>query len=195
MIGKLTGIPYAHVPSTLILEVGGIGYLVRVTTGTYQELTTKNLSSVSLFTHLAVRENALDLYGFLEEKELRFFELLLSVSGVGPKTALGILDSESVPNLIAAIMERRPDILTHTSGVGKKTAERIILELQNKLVGQGTGEKTKTMDANRDVEEALVELGYGRHIVREALEAIPKEVVSPEERIKYVLKTIGKKRN
>lgn len=187
--GKLTG----TFNNFAVIECGGIGIKLFINARTRATLPPLG-ASTSLYSYLYVRESQMELYGFPDEATQHLFELLISISGVGPKTALGILDSESVPNLIAAIMERRPDILTHTSGVGKKTAERIILELQNKLVGQGTGEKTKTMDTNRDVEEALVELGYSRHIVREALASIPKEVISPEERIKYVLKTVGKKR-
>jgi Holliday junction DNA helicase RuvA len=121
-----------------------------------------------------VREERIELFGFHGEEELKMFEMLNSVGGVGPKTALGVLDIDRVPNIMAAILEKRADVLTHASGIGKKTAERIILELHNK-VKLPEGHETKGMNINREVEDVLVGLGYARHDIREALQSIEGE--------------------
>src|SRR3989344_6072808 len=183
MIGKLTGISHAHIPSTLILDVRGVVYLVRVTSGTYQQLTTNNQQPVSLFTHLAVRENALDLYGFLEEKELRFFELLLSVSGVGPKTALTVVSIADIDAIESAVAQGNSSYLTKVAGIGRKIAEKIIVELRDK-VGKSSQEGMGGTTDDEDVLEALRSLGYQANEAREALRKIEKNVQGASDRLK-----------
>ena len=190
MIGQLTGTIAAREAGSIILDVAGVGYLLRVTSPTYQLLTKKE-GAVTLRTHLAVRENALDLYGFLEEKELHFFELLLTVSGIGPKTALAVLSVADVETIISAVSEGNSAYLTKVAGIGRKIAEKIVLELRDKV---GAIEKASvSMQEDSDVLEALRSLGYQASEAREALKQLPKEMAGASDRLKAALKMLGTK--
>src|SRR3989338_802352 len=134
MISFLEGNVKAARGTYLLVMVGGVGYKVAVLKETLAR--TKTGADISLWTYLAVREDALDLYGFLHEEELRFFELLLTVSGIGPKSALAVLDIASVETLRSAISAGNAGYLTTVSGIGKKTAEKIMLELKDKVVAE-----------------------------------------------------------
>ena len=147
---------------------------------------------INLFTYLHVREDALELYGFLRKDELEFFEMLISISGIGPKSALGILSVESVDKLKAAIAEGRAELLTKASGVGKKTAERVILELRGKLGREGTAGLVGIMESDQDILEALVNLGYTKYQAKDALSQIDPKIVKVEERIRATLKILKK---
>ena len=150
-------------------------------------------AEVKLFSHLHVREDILDLYGFLTEEELNFFELLISVSGVGPKSALSILEISELKELAAAIQENRPDLLTRASGIGRKTAERIIIDLKNKVKAEMSGEAVKRMESDADIVETLVGLGYRREDARNVLQKLEKSITGLEPRLKAALKILGKK--
>ncbi len=150
-------------------------------------------NQVKLFTHLYVREDILDLYGFPYEDELNFFELLISVSGVGPKSALSILEISELKELAAAIQENRPDLLTRASGIGRKTAERIIIDLKNKVKAEMSSEAVRRMESDADIVETLANLGYRRDEAKVALQKVDKEVVGLELRLKAALKILGKK--
>src|SRR3989344_7108830 len=126
MIGRIEGTVSAKRAGFVILSAGGVGYKIAATRETLAKL--KEKESVSLWTHLVVREDALDLYGFRGEEEMRLFELLLGVPGIGPKHSLAILNIASVENLRSAIAAGYSSYLTKVSGVGKKTAEKIVLE-------------------------------------------------------------------
>jgi Holliday junction DNA helicase RuvA len=129
----------------------------------------KNGTETMLFIHTHVREDVLDLYGFLDHSELEFFEMLISVSGVGPKSALAILGITSVDTLRKAIGTGDTSYLTKISGIGKKTAEKIVIELRDK-VGKETGtDKSGSLSEELDALEALKSLGYSQHEAREAL--------------------------
>jgi Holliday junction DNA helicase RuvA len=186
--GKLT----ATADTFCVIECSGVGYKVYASRGTLGGLPVIG-SEVLLFTHLFVRDTEIEVYGFLEEGALKLFELLITVAGVGPKTALGILDIDTVPNIMAAILEKRTDVLTRASGIGKKTAERVILELQNRIKLSGTAELTKTMDVNQETLEVLVGLGYSQSDVRRVLDGLPKEVGTIEERLRAALKALGRR--
>lgn len=174
----------------VVLDVSGIGFKVLMSREALKRLP-KIGEEVKLFCFLHNREESFELYGFLEEAELKFFEMLKTVSGVGPKTALGVLDIDKVENIMAAILEKRAELLTRTSGIGKKTAERIILELQSKITLPRAKTLADTMDLNFEAEEALVSLGYQRHIVKKALSEISPETKKLEERLKAALKILG----
>ena len=150
-------------------------------------------NEVKLFSHLHVREDLLDLYGFTTEEELNFFELLISVSGVGPKSALSILEISELKELAAAIQENRPDLLTRASGIGRKTAERIIIDLKGKVKTEMSGEAVKRMESDADIVETLTNLGYRKDDAKTALEKVDKTVVGLELRLKAALKILGKK--
>lgn len=164
MIGSLTGIIAAKGARQLIVDVGGVGYSVFVSTGTLFSVEVG--SSLTLYTHLSVREDALELFGFSEHSELSLFELLISVSGVGPKSALAILSLSTPEHVRRAISEGDVSALTKVSGIGKKSAEKIIIELRDK-VGASTNDALASGEA--DVLDALRALGYSLSEARAAL--------------------------
>ncbi len=188
MIGRLTGTYVGQgAGGAALIEVGGVGYAVRVTPETLS-IIEKSLS-VILFTHLAVREDALDLYGFLTDDDLRFFELLLTVSGIGPKSALGILSMSTPDALRKAIPSGDMSYLTKVSGIGKKTAERIVLELKDKLGGK-TNTSPSTLREETEALEALRALGYGLEESRAALKKTTAGGTTGE-RLKEALKALS----
>ena len=175
----------------MVLEVGGLGFKISTDSRTLRGIS-KTSGEIKLFCYVYIREDQLELYGFRGEEILRLFEMLITVAGIGPKTALGILEVDTVPNIMAAIIERRAELLTRTSGIGRKTAERIILELHSKIKLPKAGALTKKMDIDREVEEALTGLGYNRGEVRKALEVVPESEKTLEERLKFALKTLSR---
>ncbi len=192
MIHTLKGKLADRNDSSLVVEVGGVGFRVFTNERTAAEAKIEN--EVKLFCHLHVREDKLELYGFLDEGALKLFELLISVSGIGPKSALAILDIDATENFIAAIAGKRPDILTRASGVGLKTAERVILELQSRIkLPGGSKHLTEAMDANQEVEEALVGLGYSRLMVRQVISKVGPEFKTLEDRLRQALKNLGRR--
>jgi len=175
-----------------VIEVGGLGLKVAASERTIAALPAQG-APVQLFSYLHVREGAMDLYGFLSEKELVFFEMLISVSGVGPKSALSILDVAPLEELAAAIKEGRPDLLTRASGIGRKTAERVIVELKTKVQSAKSGLVVEKMQTDVDLVEALASLGYRRDEARVALGKVAADVVGTENRLKAALVILSKK--
>ena len=192
MISKLTGAVTEKDSDYLIIEVGGIGYKVNVSPDVVAKA--KEKEEISLFTYLAVRENSLDLYGFLGKGELVFFELLVSVSGIGPKGALGVLSQATPIQLETSITTGDCSILTKVSGIGEKTAERIILELKNKIGKISSLQGSARKDSNVDVEtmEALLALGYSQRDAQEALREIGSKTKNVNENVKRALKILGR---
>ena len=190
MLYTLKGIVVQRGDDFLVIECGGVGLKAFTNKETLRKL--KSGSGVKLFCFLYIRDDQLELYGFLEEQALKLFEMLNSVAGVGPKTALGVLDVDTVPNIMAAIIERRADFLTRTSGIGRKTAERIILELKSKVKLSGAGRLTEKMDIDMEVEEALTGLGYSRGEVRRVLSELGEETKTLEERLRQALRVLGR---
>lgn len=188
MIGLIKGTIELNTEKYVIIDVNGIGYKVYISGNTFKTLPTKG-EKVKLFTHLHVREDAMELYGFLSIKELEFFELLISISGIGPKGALNILNVASVDTLKRAIVNEESSILTKVSGIGKKTAEKIILELKNKVGDEFLGEK---VSADSEAIDALIGLGYQLREAREILKKVPKEVDGVENRVREALKLLGR---
>lgn len=192
MIYTLSGKIAERGDGYIVVETGGIGF--KVSTNARTITNTLVGEEVKLFSHLYVREDKLELYGFFEEGALKLFELLISVSGIGPKSTLAILDIDVTENIIAAIVGKRPDILTRASGVGLKTAERVILELQSRIkLPGGSKHITEAMDVNQEVEEALVGLGYSRLAVRGVMSRIGPEFKTLEDRLRQTLKTLGRR--
>lgn len=177
----------------VVVESGGVGFKVAVSSAALDRLPAVG-SPVNLFCHLRVKEDALELYGFLSEEELDFFELLNGVSGVGPKSALSVLALDKVENLEAAIAEGKSELLTRVSGIGRKTAERIILDLKDKMARSRSAELVGKMESDLDLEEALAGLGYRRFAVKEAIKKIPKEAGGMESRLREALKILGSKK-
>jgi Holliday junction DNA helicase RuvA len=178
----------------VVVEVGGLGvklYASKQTIGALPAV--GGATEVKFFSHLNVKEDALDLYGFTTREELDFFELLISVSGVGPKSALAILDVGPLTELFAAIKENRPDLLTRAAGVGRKTAERVILELKTKVESKTSGAVVEKMQTDSDLVEALVSLGYRRDEARAALGKVDAAITGTEDRLKAALRILSTK--
>jgi holliday junction DNA helicase RuvA len=188
MIGSLKGTVTSIRPTQAIVEVGGVGYLVNMIPAQAEKL--RIGSDTSLFIHTAVRENDISLYGFTTEEELSMFESLMTVSGIGPKSALGILGVAGLATLEEAILTGNTAALTKIAGVGKKTADKIVLELSGKIAS--TQGMSSGMKDDLDVFEALKALGYREYQIKEVIAEIPKEVEGANEKIKQALKILGK---
>lgn len=187
MIGQIKGDISRKGLGWIIVNTGGVGYKLSILKELYETLSLGE--EISLWTHLVVRENALDLYGFSEQEELSFFELLNSVSGIGPKTALSILDAASVPALRQAVVSGKTDPLTKVSGIGKKNADKIVLELKGKIGAEEGGKNVKEDDV--EVFEALVALGYSDKESREIIKQIPENVEGTSARVRKALEVLG----
>ncbi len=199
MIGKLRG---QYGGSTgdghVIIEVGGVGYTVRMSQGSMQSLGGGSPIEISLFIHTAVREDAIDLYGFITEDELAFFKQLMSVSGIGPKSALNILNVSDVHTLKRGIAEGNAASLTKVFGIGKKSAERIVVELRDKISLEVASRPSVGGKQSDDMEviEALMALGYSAQEARRALKEVESSgmVVAGstlKERLSAALKALG----
>lgn len=190
MIAKLKGDVELLHDNYVIVGVNGIGYKVFVTLHTFGMIAGKG--SVELYTHTYVREDTLALYGFLTMEELEMFELLITISGIGPKAAMGILSIADPKTVQTAVLNEDASILTKVSGVGKKTAERVILELKNKFSDLSVHEKSQ-VTADNDALEALVAMGYSISEARETLKQISADIKDVGERVKLALKSLGRK--
>jgi Holliday junction DNA helicase RuvA len=177
--------------NTLVLFVGGVGYFVQSSPYTVGKVAGLD-GEIHLYVHTHVREDQLALYGFLTQDELSMFELLLSVSGIGPKAGLSILAIADPKTIRTAIVNKDPSILTRVSGVGKKTAEKVIIELQNKVSSLDIVDQAEAL-ADQEALEALTALGYTVTEAREALKQVPGEIRNVGERLKLSLKSLGKK--
>lgn len=188
MIGKIKG-KLTEIDNNigLIETQGGISYQVYLPISLISKL---NLpASVEIYTYLQVREDALILFGFPTKKESDFFKMLLSVPGVGPKTAFSIISSSNIDQLIEAVKENNPEFLSDIPGLGKKTAMKIILELSQKLKSEFELEKMYLSEEDKMVIEALVSLGYKTYPAKKVLSKLPKNLPL-EEKIKKALKMI-----
>ena len=192
----------AHVePYLAVIDCGGVGYACRTTTFTLSQI--KKGDKAKLFTYLSVREDAMDLYGFASSEELKLFQQLISVSGVGPKAALSILSAGTPANLALAIITGDEKSLTAAAGVGKKLAQRIILELKDKLakgqtvsaVGESVAGPAVTIIPQNKLSEAsaaLAVLGYSQAEINVALKGIDIDNQSLEQIIRLALKNMMK---
>ncbi len=185
MIGYLKGTILHSDLKSVVLEVGGVGYKIYTNTALLEGQKTKE---TIFWTYLAVRENALDLYGFSTREELAFFELLLTVSGIGPKSAITILSIASVKTIKQAVSLGDSSRLVKVSGVGRKNAEKIVLELKDKI-GDYTSDGTES-SGDSDAIEALKSLGYSEKESREALKKANGESI--QEKVKSALKNLNK---
>lgn len=191
MIAYLKGTIKNKGQGYIILEAGHIGYQVFINPVFYSELSINQ--ELEVYTHQHVREDALDLYGFVNLEQLEMFELLLSISGIGPKSALGALAVAGVDELKETIAQGDPSLLTKVSGIGKKTAERIVLELREKVgsLAAGTGRGHTGASTSGDEIDALVALGYSTAQAREALRGVDPALKDSSARIKEALKKLG----
>ena len=188
MIARLSGVVASIRKNSIIIEIGGVGYLVAVKS----VLDFTAGMPVTLHTHLAVRENALDLYGFALSPELAMFEELIQLPKIGPKSALQIMAQADVALIEKAVTEQDPVYLSKMSGIGKKTAEKIVSELKD-IFEVGTFGPTQTeRQSDADTIDALVALGYSQKDARVALQKLPADIGDTNERIKRALRALGK---
>ncbi|GAB2729639.1 Holliday junction branch migration protein RuvA [Melaminivora jejuensis] len=191
MIGKLTGTLLEKNPPEVLLDCHGVGYEVQVPMSTFYNLPDVG-QSVSLLTHFIVREDAQLLYGFATQPERAAFRELIKVAGVGPRTALSVLSGLGVADLAQAVTLQEGGRLIKVPGIGKKTAERLLLELKGKLGADMGGARAQVKsDAQADILQALLALGYSDKEAAAALKALPAEV-EVSEGIKLALKALAR---
>ena len=193
MIGRLTGILLEKQPPQVLLDVGGVGYEVDVPMSSFYNLPALG-ERVTLVTHFVVREDAQQLYGFLSQKERVAFRELIRISGVGPKLALSVLSGMSADELAQCIVLQDTAQLTRVPGIGKKTAERLLLELKGRLADAlpQAGGISASASVTHDALGALQALGYSDKEALPALKQLP-EGLSLEESIRQALKLLARK--
>lgn len=188
MIGYLEGKIVDSDISKITVLSGGVGFVVNTTPDNAVRLS--GAEKAKVWTHMVVREDAMELYGFVDKEELAFFKILINISGIGPKTALGVLSASSIKNLKSAVASGDIAYLTKISGIGKKIAEKMIFELKEKL-GRETSDGADSVRGDTDVLEALVSLGYGERDAREAIKKLPRDISGASDRVKSALKILG----
>jgi len=191
VIGKLTGILLEKTPPQILLDCLGVGYEVDVPMSTFYNLPAIG-ESVSLLTHFVVREDAQLLYGFGTAAERGAFRQLIKITGVGPRMALSLLSGMSVAELSQAVTQQESGRLVKVPGIGKKTAERLLLELKGKLGADlGLSQAAAVNDAHSDIQQALMALGYSDREALAALKSLPTDV-GVSEGIKLALKALSR---
>jgi len=190
MIGRLTGTIAEKSPPQLLIDVRGVGYEVAVPMSSFYNLPALG-EQVTLLTHFVVREDAQVLFGFLTHEERATFRLLVKISGVGPRTALSILSGLSVDELARAVSLQESGRLIKVPGIGKKTAERLLLELKGKLADAVTTPASVASSAHSDILQALVALGYSDREAAAALKTLPADI-DVSAGIKLALRALAK---
>ena len=190
MIGRITGKLLLKQPPLLLVDVGGVGYELEAPMSTFYKLPAAG-ESVTLHTHLTVREDAHLLFGFGSTAEKTLFRELIKVSGIGARTALAVLSGLSVSDLAQAITLQESGRLTRVPGIGKKTAERLLLELKGKPVFAGAIASPETPGVSDDVRQALLALGYNERETTEAVRQLPPDLPVGEA-IRQALRALSK---
>ncbi len=190
MIACLNGLLLEKTPPYVVLDCGGVGYELEVPMSTLYQLPELG-EKLRLLTHMVVREDAQLLYGFASKQEKDTFRQLLKVNGIGAKSALAILSGVSIDDLTEAVASQDVALLTRVPGVGKKTAERLLLELKGKFDLSGTGADGGVKSAKQDVLNALLALGYNEREVSASVKSLDKDI-DVSEGIKQALKSLSK---
>lgn len=191
MIGRINGTLLDKTPPTICVDVGGVGYEIDVPMSTLYDLPNSG-EPVQLFTHLAVREDAHTLYGFLSASERSTFRALIKVTGIGARTALAVLSGLSVDELSAAIAQQDAARLQQVPGIGKKTAERLLLELKGKLDFAPNLAASPSVGGRDDIVNALLALGYSSAQTQAAIKSLPTDI-DVSEGIRQALQTLSRK--
>ena len=201
MIASLTGkitykSPELRKDSYFVIAAGGVGYKVYTPVSNLRKISENQ--EVTTYTYLAVSERAMDLYGFLDPADKTFFTLLLDVPGIGPKSAISILEKTTMNEVQQAILDDDPSILTKISGLGEKTADKIIVTLKSKVESLTVKPKSKKAQAQAladiDAFDALVSFGYSAVEAKKALAQVDKKVIDPSKRLKEALRILGQKK-
>ncbi|MES2189463.1 MAG: Holliday junction branch migration protein RuvA [Pseudomonadota bacterium] len=190
MIGRISGLLAEKNPPEILVDCNGVGYELLVPMSTFYNLPGLG-EKVSLLTHFVVREDAQILYGFAQSSERAAFRQLIKISGVGPRTALSVLSGMSVEELAQAVTQQEAGRIIKVPGIGKKTAERLLLELKGKLGADIGVHVNISSDSQSDILQALVALGYSDRDAALALKALPKDV-GVSDGIKMALKALAK---
>ena len=190
MIGRLAGTLLEKNPPQITLDVAGVGYELDVPMSTFYNLPAAG-ERVVLHTHLAVREDAHQLFGFATEAERTAFRQLLKISGIGARTALALLSGLSVAELAQAVAAQEPGRLTRIPGIGKQTAARLLLELRDRMKGIAAAAPAAAVSSSNDILNALLALGYNEREAQAALKALPAEV-SVADGIRQALKSLSR---
>jgi Holliday junction DNA helicase RuvA len=192
MIGFLTGKIISSKPTQILLDVNGVGYTVNISINTFEKISEKEI--VSLFIHTSVKEDSITLFGFFTQSEKEMFELLISISGIGPKLGLNILSGIVVDDLKSAISNGNVSRLIAIPGIGRKTAERVVLELRNKVDAIKADGVIKETSAKDEAISALATLGYQRQIADKVVRDLLAENqnYSLEELIRKALAGLNK---
>ena len=191
MIGRLHGKLIEKNPPQVLIDVSGVGYEVDVPMSTFCNLPAEG-SEITLLTHFVVREDAQLLYGFATAAERQTFRALIRISGIGPRIALAVLSGMSTQNLSDAIEQGNATLLTRVPGIGKKTAERLILELKGKLAGSAFAASSGSNSAAQaDITSALIALGYSEREAQASVRALPADV-TVSEGIRLALKALAR---
>ena len=196
MIGSLNGLIISKKPSEVLLEVNGIGYEIYIPLSTSFKLPSVD-QTVQLLTHLIVREDQHTLYGFITEDERKLFRALIKISGVGPKLALTILSGINVEGFIRSVQMQDVDTLIHLPGIGKKTAERLLVEMKDKVgqmgdIAQNDAVESKDLRIIKEAHNALTSLGYKSVEARKILDGIDSNGLTVEALLKQALQSLNK---
>lgn len=192
MISSLHGTVESISGDSAVINVGGVGFLVYLPTSALSELGMTGMHA-SLYTQMVVREDSIQLFGFSTKEDLKLFQILTGVSGVGPRLALALLSAMAVIDLVSAIASGNLDLLTTVTGVGKKLAGRLVLELKDKIAEAASIELVPVGEADNDVISALLSLGYSAAEASRAVALIPHEQnLALEDKIKFALGYFGK---
>jgi len=196
MIGSLNGLIISKKPSEVLLEVNGIGYEIYIPLSTSFKLPSVD-QTVQLLTHLIVREDQHTLYGFITEDERKLFRALIKISGVGPKLALTILSGINVEGFIRSVQMQDVDTLVHLPGIGKKTAERLLVEMKDKVGQMGDialndAIESKDLRIIQEAHNALTSLGYKSVEARKILDGIDSNGLTVEALLKQALQSLNK---
>ena len=196
MIGSLNGLIISKKPSEVLLEVNGIGYEIYIPLSTSFKLPSVD-QTVQLLTHLIVREDQHTLYGFITEDERKLFRALIKISGVGPKLALTILSGINVEGFIRSVQMQDVDTLVHLPGIGKKTAERLLVEMKDKVGQMGDialndAIESKDLRIIKEAHNALTSLGYKSVEARKILDGIDSNGLTVEALLKQALQSLNK---
>lgn len=196
MIGSLNGLIISKKPSEVLLEVNGIGYEIYIPLSTSFKLPSVD-QTVQLLTHLIVREDQHTLYGFITEDERKLFRALIKISGVGAKLALTILSGINVEGFIRSVQMQDVDTLVHLPGIGKKTAERLLVEMKDKVgqmgdIAQNDAVESKDLRIIKEAHNALTSLGYKSVEARKILDGIDSNGLTVEALLKQALQSLNK---
>ena len=196
MIGSLNGLIISKKPSEVLLEVNGIGYEIYIPLSTSFKLPSVD-QTVQLLTHLIVREDQHTLYGFITEDERKLFRALIKISGVGAKLALTILSGINVEGFIRSVQMQDVDTLVHLPGIGKKTAERLLVEMKDKVgqmgdIAQNDAIESKDLRIIKEAHNALTSLGYKSVEARKILDGIDSNGLTVEALLKQALQSLNK---